>query len=319
MDKARYIDPMIGTVGDEQDTSMHGGGKTHPGACTPGGMVQLSPDTVTGGDNGTGYNYCQNTIEGFSFNHMSGIGWYGDLGNIQVMPIVGSTDLRSGTNEEVTFEKGTVGWRSEFSHDKEKASAGYYSIYLDRYKITAEATATIRTGCLRFTYPESKESGIIFNFSRRIAGKADYEKVEILDEKHIEGHIHCTSAKGGFGRGAGGISYELYFYLELSKPITSAVFFSNEEYLDGCLKSAEAEDLGLLIRFETVENEQISVKCGISYTDLEGARNNFHKECDNLTFDEIKDNAVDLWEKALEIIEIDGSNEVDKTIFYTCL
>ena len=46
MDKARYIDPMIGTVGDEQDTSMHGGGKTHPGACTPGGMVQLSPDTV---------------------------------------------------------------------------------------------------------------------------------------------------------------------------------------------------------------------------------------------------------------------------------
>lgn len=319
MDKAMYIDPMIGTVGDEQDTSMHGGGKTHPGACTPGGMVQLSPDTVTGGDNGTGYNYCQNTIEGFSFNHMSGIGWYGDLGNIQVMPIVGNTDLRSGTNEEVPFEKGTVGWRSEFSHDKEKASAGYYSLYLERYKITAEATATIRTGCLRFTYPESKESGIIFNFSRRIAGKADYEKVKILDDKHIEGHIHCTSAKGGFGRGAGGISYELYFYLELSKPMKSAVFFSNEEYLDGCLKSAEAEDLGLLIRFETIENEQISVKCGISYTDLEGARNNFYKECDNLTFDEIKDKAVDLWEKALEIIEIDGSNEVDKTIFYTCL
>ncbi len=78
---------MIGTVGDEKGFSFHCGGKTHPGASLPGGMVQLSPDTVTGGDNGTGYNYCHTSIEGFSFNHMSGIGWYGDLGNIQLMPV----------------------------------------------------------------------------------------------------------------------------------------------------------------------------------------------------------------------------------------
>ncbi|MBQ5321251.1 MAG: hypothetical protein J6K88_04240, partial [Oscillospiraceae bacterium] len=51
MDNFKYIDPMIGTVGDEQQTSLHGGGKTYPGAVLPGGMVQLSPDTVTGGDN----------------------------------------------------------------------------------------------------------------------------------------------------------------------------------------------------------------------------------------------------------------------------
>ncbi len=74
MEKIKYVDTIIGTVGDEQDSSFHGGGKTHPSACFPFGMVQLSPDTVTGGDNTTGYNYCQNTIEGFSFNHMSGVG-----------------------------------------------------------------------------------------------------------------------------------------------------------------------------------------------------------------------------------------------------
>ena len=71
-----YVDPMIGTVGDVQTESVHGGGKTHPCACVPFGMVQLGPDTVTGGDNGTGYNYEHSTIEGFSFNHLSGIGWY---------------------------------------------------------------------------------------------------------------------------------------------------------------------------------------------------------------------------------------------------
>ena len=44
MNKAKYIDPMIGTVGDEKQTSIHGSGKTYPGVCLPGGMVQVSPD-----------------------------------------------------------------------------------------------------------------------------------------------------------------------------------------------------------------------------------------------------------------------------------
>ena len=189
MRKTSYIDPMIGTVGDEKKTSIHGGGKTHPGACYPFGMVQLSPDTTTSRDNGTGYNYCQNTIEGFSFNHMSGIGWYGDLGNLQIMPITGETDLRSGSNAEVPFKKGTVGWKSPFSHEKETARAGYYSVLLDRYGIFCEATVSCHTGMLGFTYPEHKESGLIFNFSRRIAGRADSEKIKIINNSIIEGYL----------------------------------------------------------------------------------------------------------------------------------
>ena len=92
-------------------------------------MVHLSPDTVTGGDNGTGYNFCHNTIEGFSFNHLSGIGWYGDLGNLQIMPIVGDTDLRSGSNEEIPFLKGERGWKSEFSHKNESSKADFWQSF----------------------------------------------------------------------------------------------------------------------------------------------------------------------------------------------
>jgi len=62
-----YIDPFIGT-------GRHG--RTFPGAATPGGMVQLSPDTITGGDNGSGYRHRDKTIQGFSFIHMSGVGWW---------------------------------------------------------------------------------------------------------------------------------------------------------------------------------------------------------------------------------------------------
>lgn len=317
MRKTNYVDPMIGTVGDEQETSLHGGGKTYPGAVLPGGMVQLSPDTVTAGDNGTGYNYCQNTIEGFSFNHMSGIGWYGDLGNLQIMPVVGKTDLRSGSNAEIPFLKGTDGWKSPFSHENETAKAGYYSVKLDRYDVLAEATATCHTGLLRFTYPENNDSGIIFNFSRRIAGKSDLQKINLTDDSHIEGFIRCTPDGGGFGRGQGKIDYTLYFSLELSKPAKELCFFENEEFYDNSVKSLEGADLGLVARFETKKDEQIVIKCGISYTDLEGARNNLKTEYKD--FDDAVKSASDIWEKALKVAEVEGDDETNLTLFYTCL
>ena len=318
MSKIKYIDPMIGTVGDEQATSMHGGGKTHPGACLPGGMVQLSPDTTTSGDNGTGYNYCQNTIEGFSFNHMSGIGWYGDLGNLQIMPIVGKTDLRSGSNAEVPFWKGKNGWKSPFSHENERAEAGYYSVHLDKYDILAEATVTPRTGILRVTYPKGKDSGLLFNFSRRIAGHADFQKINIVSDRRIEGEIICTHKNGGFGRGHGGIDYNLYFVCELSSPANKMTFFSNEEYVSAD-SYAEGEDLGLDVRFNTDESAQIILKCAISYTSLEGAKYNFDAECVDISFDEARDNAKKAWESVLDCIEVEGENKTDLTLFHTCL
>lgn len=321
MRKVDYVDPVIGTVGDEKAKAktLHGGGKTHPGACVPGGMVQLSSDTVSGGDNTTGYNYCQNTIEGFSFNHMSGCGWYGDLGNLQVMPITGETDLRSGSNAELPFVKGTLGWKSPFSHEKEWAKAGYYAVELERYRILAEATVAEHTGMLRMTYPQHEQSGVIFNFSRRIAGHADFEHIDIVNNSRLEGYIRCTPAGGGFGRGGGKISYMLYFVFEFSRPAESLRFFGNEEYAAENLQSFEGEDVGLAARFATHEGEQIVLRCGISYVDLEGARNNLSYECDHFDFERMKKEAADKWEQAFECVEVTGNDETDLTLFYTCL
>ncbi len=319
MDKVKYVDPMIGTVGDEESEISHGGGKTHPGACTPGGMVQLSPDTVTGGDNGTGYNYCQNTIEGFSFNHMSGIGWYGDLGNLQIMPVVGETDLRSGSNQYIPFKKGTSGWKSEFSHEKETAKAGYYAVELERYNILAEATVSAHTGMLRFTYPENADKRAIFNFARRIGGKADFQHIDIINDRRMEGYIRCTPKGGGFGHGNGGISYDFYFVCELSTPGKNFQFFCDETYIDGDVKSFEGEDVGLIVCFGEEVNVPVTIKVGISYVDLEGARKNFDAECKDIDFDRMKSNASNEWNKIFDGIDVTGTDEIDLKLFYTCL
>lgn len=318
MEKYKYVDPMTGTVGDDQSDSPHGGGKTHPGACTPGGMVQLAPDTVTGGDNGTGYNYCYDTIEGFSFNHMSGIGWYGDLGNLQIMPVTGQTDLRSGSNREIPFNKGTLGWKSPFSHDRETAEAGYYSVMLDRYNIKTECTVSSHTGMLRITYPEKSDARAIFNFSRRIGGKADFQEITIINDRKIEGKIICTPAGGGFGRGHGRITYNFNFVCEFSVPAVKMQFFANEELQKEGLSAFSHEDAGLLVHFGENLTAPVTIRASVSYTDIEGARKNL-TETDGFTFDRMRKDAQDMWEEVFSCVDVSTTDETDLKIFYTCL
>jgi putative alpha-1,2-mannosidase len=45
---SRFVNPLIGA----STSSLFGEGKTFPGPTTPFGMVQLSPDTITGGMKG---------------------------------------------------------------------------------------------------------------------------------------------------------------------------------------------------------------------------------------------------------------------------
>ena len=57
-----YVNPFIGTDGT---------GNTYPGAMTPFGMVQLSPDIgIPGWDRISGYFYPDSIITGFSHTHL---------------------------------------------------------------------------------------------------------------------------------------------------------------------------------------------------------------------------------------------------------
>ena len=151
------INPIIGA----STSADYGEGKTFPGAATPFGLVQLSPDTITGGDNGPGYSWEHKSIEGFSFTHLSGVGWYGDLGNFEVMPTTGKLKTERGVNGSED------GFRSRFHHETEIARAGYYAVTLDDYHIRAEMTATPRAGILRFTFPESDQSRLQIDLAHR--------------------------------------------------------------------------------------------------------------------------------------------------------
>src|SRR6187402_1158040 len=142
---SEYVNPFIGSSTQLTEVGDFSGlGKTFPGAATPFGLVQLSPNTITGGDNGSGYSYEHKSIEGFAFTQMSGVGWYGDLGNFLVMPT-------TGTLKTIAGEKVEEGYRSGYDKSTEQASAGYYKVKLTKYDVLAELTAAPHSGIMRFT------------------------------------------------------------------------------------------------------------------------------------------------------------------------
>ena len=156
---------MIGTAGM---------GHTFPGACSPFGIVQLSPETDTIPQNVDGkyqtevYSYCAGyqyddpTIVGFSHTHLSGTG-HSDLGDILIMPQTGKLQLNPGTAKDPDS-----GYRSRYSHDTEKASVGYYEVTLADNNVRAQFTTTPRVGVHKYTFPDVSEARLIIDLMHGI-------------------------------------------------------------------------------------------------------------------------------------------------------
>ena len=319
MTYSSYVSTKIGTIGDMTATSVHGGGKTHPGAICPFGMVQFGPDTFEGGDNGSGYSYHHTTIDGFSINHMSGVGWYGDLGNFQVMPTTGPRNLLSGTYRDALTTRQDRGYESDFRHETEVTEAGYYAVTLDTYGIRAETTVSVHTGMIRMMYPSGVGRRVQINLARRIAGRSPLQELQIVDSRTIEGRIHCPSTHGGFGRGGGHVNYDLYFHAEFSEPWEQyGVWNCNAPVDCSEKKDYSGEELWFYAEYPASETPLV-LKVGISYIDTEGARGNFAAEAAGKTFDEMHADSTAAWEDALSVVKLEGDDNDKLTIFYTTL
>lgn len=335
---ADYVNPMIGASTSEKAAgSLHGLGKTFPGATTPYGMVQVSPNTITGGDNGSGYSSEHNTIEGFAFTQMSGIGWYGDLGNFLVMPTTGKLFTSAGKTEQPA-----TGYRSHYDKASEVAAAGYYSVQLTDYGIRAEATAARRSGMLRFTFPQNKQSRIQIDLARRVGGTSSIQSLKIVNGNAIEGFMKCTPEGGGWGDGDGKADYTVYFYAEFSKPLKKYGVWSadipadwsrkredvtSERYqklvanaaVIEMVKEKEGRHLGFYTEFETKKGEQVLMKSGISFVSIAGAKNNLQTDIKAWDFNKVKADAKALWNASLSRIKVEGGTEEEKAIFYTAM
>ena len=201
-DNTKFVNTFIGTGGH---------GHVFPGATTPYGMVQLSPDTRTlGWDACGGYHYTDSSILGFSHTHLSGTG-ISDLGDFLFMPFTGDPKVTPGSPEDPDS-----GYRSRFNHGKEQAEPGYYSVFLEDYSIQAELTASTRAGFHRYTFPENGQAGIIIDMAHTIyADRNPSHELKIISDTEISGY-----------KGSGGWATEqhTWFHAKFNKPF-KCVFY----------------------------------------------------------------------------------------------
>jgi predicted alpha-1,2-mannosidase len=281
-----YVNPFIGTDGH---------GHTYPGVTVPFGMVQLSPDNGTEGwDWCSGYHYSDSVIAGFSHTHLSGTG-IGDLADISVLPMV---------NRAPGFDKIT----SRFSHTREKAAPGYYSVVLDDFQVKAELTSSERTGYHRYTFPKAENAMIRFDLGFFINWDKPVEThFKQIDSVTFVGYRYST----GWAR-----DQRVFFAVRVSKPVKQVRLFSAGRAI-AASESKSAATVACLL-FNTAANEQIQMQVSLSFANEDGALATLAAE-KNVTFDKVKEQAAAAWEKALAKVTVTTADSKLKEVFYTAL
>ncbi|GHT62155.1 alpha-1 2-mannosidase [Bacteroidia bacterium] len=254
-------------------------------------MVQLSPDTRTNGwDACSGYHYDDASLIGFSHTHLSGTG-IGDLGDVLFLPY--SNELKTvgpnGEDSEAVFG-------SAFSHKKETATPGYYSVHLDDYNLDVELTATGHAGFHRYTFPDTEKAGLYIDLTRTIHNRRLVNsELKAISDHEIQGMKQV--------QGWAPNRY-VYFYASFSEPFTCSVDDNKKAYLE----------FG-----KTAKGKQVLAKVGISFVDCEGAKNNVDTEITDWDFNSIRKQAQDAWNKELAKVDIQTNSAKEKKIFYTAL
>ena len=290
-DLVAMVNPLIGTDGP---------GNVYPGVSAPFGMVQLSPDNGTSGwDRIAGYFWPDTTIAGFSHTHLSGTG-AGDLYDISYMPAV--PPFKRGTGE--------LGVYSTFSHDREEAEAGYYSVWLADYDTRVELVATERCGMQRYTFPKSAEATVFLNLAKHM--NWDYtmgSELRVVDDRTVEGY----RLSEGWAR-----DQRVYFVAQFSQPFISyAIDTVTSVHADTAYNGIKSH-VGRFV-FDTQGGDPVLVRTAISAVDIEGARKNLAAEMPTFAFDSVRSAQQTLWNRELAKIEVRGGTEAERTAFYTAL
>lgn len=281
-------------------------------AALPFGMAKLAPTTDAYGSMGSwlpnGYDDRHTSIEGFAHLHEF------QIGGVVTMPVTGELKTLPGT-----LEHPKKGYRSRFDKQTERAVPGFYGVTLADYGIKVELTATERVGYHRYTYPQSDSSRILFDI-----GHPQGESAKVVDTQIR--YDAATNAVSGFVE-----SYPVYatfcdkentvksyFYARLSKAATGVGTYRDSLVYEQATE-IDGVGTGMYVEFSTQSDEEVEMQVGLSYTSVAHAKMNLEKETAGNSFDRVRADAWDKWNRELSKIEVEGGTDADKTKFYTGL
>ena len=296
MRPTEHVTTLMGTQSDYALST----GNTYPAVALPWGMNFWTPQTGRMGDGWT-YTYGAHTLRGLKQTHQPSP-WINDYGQFAVMPVRGDDKLD---------EESRQSW---FSHQSEVAKPYYYSVYLADHDIVAEVTPTERAAMMRFTFPESRESGVVIDAFDRGS------RVEMVDDRTVAGYTT---------RNSGGVpdNFRNWFVIRFDKPFDAIELTdSPSSYRAGSRplypeggKSVEGEHAVAKVHFATERGEQVTARIASSFISAEQALRNLETELGVDDFETVKSKAQARWDEVLGRIEVAGGSVDQLRTFYSCL
>lgn len=283
----QFVDPFIGTAND---------GNNYPGAVVPWGLANVSPHNIDfkSGKAPTSYRFGNDYIYNFGHMQLAGVG----------CPATGSLPMKVTTGE---LSLDTVNTRSRYSH--EVAEPGYYKVYLDTFKVTAEMTATQRTGFTKFEIPAGK-ANLIFDLA---ASQSEIKggKVTLVSPTRIDGYQieenFCSAGKHA----------KIYYSVDISNSPTSHGLIGKDGILGKEVSSTTSTKAGAFFTFENQDTTNLEIRVGLSLVSAENARLNLTTEQQDLSFEQVKQAAKLSWQNKLSKLQVKGNKLEDKVKFYS--
>ncbi len=310
-----YVNPFIGTSNY---------GTTNPGAVCPQGLMSVTPFNVMGAESNkfdkdsqwwsAPYTSDNNYFTGFAHVNLSGVGCP-ELGGLLLMPTAG--DLNVDYSQYGS------------AYTEEVAKPGYYGTKLTKYGIKAEATASMRTGLSRFTFPAGK-GNILLNLGEGLTNETG-ASVRIVNDTEIEG----SKLMGTFCYNPQAV-FPVYFVMKVSKAPKQMGYWKKQRPMKGVEaewdgysgkyklytkynRDMSGDDVGVWFTYDNEANEVIEVKMGVSFVSIENARLNMNTEQPDFNFDKVSKAAREQWNSDLSRVLVEGGSKDEKTIFYTAL
>lgn len=332
VDAVSAVDPFIGT---EETVSINEGnargnaayGNTVPGATVPFGMVQNSPATFQTkavnsdiGNTRGGYEYNADTIRGFGLTRLSGTGCSGRFGgfDVPILPFTGALEAAAGPGGATlpTNPASDIGrYRLPFSHDRESAEPGYYSVTTDN-GVTTELTATVRAAVDRFTFP-SGDPGSDTLIIDAAGSNNDISASHLTidpDTRTVSGSVTAKIVC------ATGPSYTAYFSATFDQPFESFGTWSEAAMTaGGTAASSTTRKHGAGAWLTFADGTEVTARIGLSYVSEEGAAGNASTETGSRNFDTVRSLARHAWAEALGTVDARGGSAEANTKFYTAL
>ncbi len=282
-DLTQYVNPFIGCAEN---------GHTFPGACSPFGLIQASPDT----GNCTwqycsGYMYLDEKIWGFSQTHLNGTGCP-DLGDVQLQPFTGAVEREN--------------YHSAYKKETQKARPGYYAVTLEDFGVDVELTASPRVAFHRYTYKSPAPARLLVDLQYGIVGGKDALKNHILasdvtteDKYTITGHNQARAW----------VTRHYYYVVKFDRPYSAAKQLA--------ARPGEKAPRYVL-DFDLKPGEALQVKVALSTVSVEGAKKNLAAEVPGWDFAAVHKRAKAEWNGLLARAEVQGTL-AQKENFYTSL